>query len=114
MITVLKCIGTGKHPEHNYLNGHMQDGKVDLVASINPPYTGTRWLVEPLGKGTVALRCLGDIENPTHKYLNGNTQEGTVDLVPNTDSYTGTHWEVIGLSDGSYAFKCLGHNQNPG
>jgi hypothetical protein len=98
----------GKLPgQKRFLNGHTQDGTVDLAPSIERPFTGTRWRIRTQGD-VCTLECLGELPGP--KFLDGLTQNGTVGLAPHTDHpFTGTRWRMKKVAQNQFTFECLGH-----
>jgi hypothetical protein len=101
-IITLKCLGDKPGPR--YLDGRTQDGTVGLAPNTNPPFTGTKWLVEYLNPNAgpdqywvynhIFLSCQGTGPGDA-RYLDGRTQDGTVGLAPNTNPpFTGTRWHL--------------------
>jgi len=104
-IIELKCQGSIKNPNFQFLEGRTRDGTVALAPGTGGEFTGrTRWKVTEITpggtsrKGTITLECIGDFKNPQFRFLDGRTQDSTVGLAPETGGhFTGTHWhfEVV-------------------
>ena len=99
---LFSCRGDNPNSQHVWLNGNTHDGSVSLVPTIDPPYTGTRWLGQgdylenAVGAtGVITLKCLGDVADPQFQFLDGGTQYGTVGLAPAANEpYHGTSWRI--------------------
>jgi len=106
----LKCLGNIEG--WRFLDGRTRNGTVGLAPTVDPPFTGTHWLVvagpQP---GQVELRCLGDAEG--RRWLDGNTAINAVGLAPSTDNpFTGTRWAVVDNGPDTI-LKCLGDLEGP-
>ena len=87
----LECLGNIEG--NRWLDGHTENGTVDLAPDTSGGYPGTEWEVLACN-GKIFLECLGNIEG--NRWLDGRTQDGTVALAPYTSGeYTGTQWAIF-------------------
>lgn len=80
--------------EPRYLDGNVFNGQVQMVKSVFPPFSGTRWFVSE-GPNSTSFACLGaggDANSP--RMLDGWIEQGTVQLRQPLDIFTGIKWSV--------------------
>lgn len=96
---------------HGFLDGRTADGSVGHAPSTDPPFSGTRWRVNSLGR-LVNLEFEGESGWVS---LDGHTADGTVALADPFDrnpGLTGVLWAMEG-QDTAATLRCMGHVEGP-
>jgi hypothetical protein len=101
----LRCLAEG---QGGFLDGRVGNGSVGLAPNLDPPFTGTRWIVADAGTpGVVILACTAGLNGP--HLLDGRILDGSAGLAPHLNPpFSGTRWQNIGDGPSAVVLKCLG------